>query len=285
MLYGHFELKWEGIMIKLNSVKFLDLLLVLALASTAFSIGIDLTTGDPVCPSIFTPIPEGGRSDQILWDLTHGVYLNYEPAGYYSSLTAALFAEGFDMETTDLGVNNIDLSPYEVIVICVGSSWDSQYQPAEVTAIVDFVNGGGGLLIIADASGCPNENILPVSIAFGTTVDLNTSEPSDLYFTNFISHRIFDNSTTIYYRAAGAVTCVPPSVEAAWSPIYSDVMVSLVDPSPRIVVMSDCNCFSNSYYSIEDNTAFSIDVFHYLAGHGVSLQHDTWGAIKAAANW
>lgn len=264
-------------------VRYLVPFALLVMTSLAASTDIDISTGELIVKPAFTPIPENMDNDQILWDLTHGIYLSYDPSGNYSNLTSILAGEGFDMETTTLGVNNIDLTPYEVIVINTLTSWDSQYQAAEVTALVDFVNSGGGLLIMSDNDGCHNANIQPVSSAFGTTVGLGTSEPSDLYFTNFVSHRIFDGITTIYYLVAGALSCVSPSVEAAWSPSYADVMVSLVDPSPRIVVLSDANVFSNDDYSTSDNIDFSINIFHYLAGHGVSLQNDTWGTIKTIA--
>ncbi len=254
----------------------------LAMATSVHGSDIDIATDLPTVAAGHEPLPRGGRNDQILWDLTHGVYLTYEPSGKYADLTAQLAGEGFDMETTDLGVNNIDLTPYEMIVIAVGSSWNSTYTGAEVTAIENFVNAGGGLLVMGDNPGCPNGNINPVSTVFGVTCGVSTGEPSDIYFTDFISHAIFDGIGTIYYRYAGAVSASPPASEAAWSPNYSDVMIGLVETSPRVVVLSDMNIFDSSYYSIADNIAFSLNLFHWLAGHGVALEQDTWGAIKSA---
>lgn len=245
--------------------------------------GVDLVTGLSVTPAISVPIPEpeGEKQLEILWDLTHGVYLLYEPSGNFSDLTAVLAGVGFGMNTTTLGVNNIDLTVYDVVVINVTSAWDSPYQAVEVTALTDYVNQGGGLLIMGAGSGCPNANINPVSQEFGTTCGGTTLEPDDLYFTSFIAHEIFDGITTLYFRATGVLTCAAPSVEAAWSPIYSDVLISLVDPSPRVVILGTCTGFSNDYFSNADNIDHSINVFTFLSGYPTVLEHDTWGAIKA----
>lgn len=251
--------------------------------ASVFAEDVDLATGLSVTPAITVPIlePEGVKQLEILWDLTHGVYLLYEPSGYFSDLTAVLAGTGFGMNTTTLGVNNIDLTVYDVVVICVTSAWDSPYQAVEVTALANYVDQGGGLLIMGAGGGCPNGNINPVSQEFGTTCGGTTYEPDDLYFTDFIAHEIFDGISTLYFRATGVLTCTAPSVEAAWSPTYFDVLISLVDPSPRVVILGTCTGFSNAYFSNADNIDHSINVFTYLSGYPTVIELDTWGAIKA----
>lgn len=242
---------------------------------------VDLVTHMPVTPLVPpVPIPEGDAQFEILWDLTHGVYLNFEPSGKFSDLTTVLAGVGFTMNTTDQGVQNIDLTVYDVVVINLTSAWSSEYQAAEVTALVNYVNQGGGLLIAGGNSGCPNGNINPVSQAFGTTCGVPSLEPSDLSFSNFLTHQIFDGISMIYFRATGALTCVSPSVEAAWSPIYSEVLITLVDPSSRIAVLGTSSGMSNNYFSMAHNIDFAVNLFHYLAGSPIPLEHITWGAIK-----
>lgn len=244
---------------------------------------VDLATGLSAAPAItvLTPEPDGGKQLEILWDLTHGVYGQYEPSGFYFNLTEVLANAGFGMNTTTLGVNNIDLTAYDVVVINVTSAWNSPYQTAEVIALDNYVNQGGGLLIMGAGGGCPNGNINPVSQEFGTTCGGATGEPNDLYFINFLTHEIFDGISTLYFRATGVLTCTPPSVEAAWSPTYSDVLISIVGPSPRVVILGTSTGFSNDYFSLADNTNFSVNVFTYLSGYPMLLETGTWGAIKA----
>ena len=91
--------------------------------------GIDVATGLPVSVGehndLEPKIASAGGS--ILWDLTHGVYLDYQPSGRFSSLTALLQSSGYTMETTDVGVDNVDLSRYDVLVVCLGSAHNSIY--------------------------------------------------------------------------------------------------------------------------------------------------------------
>ncbi|MHC4317746.1 MAG: hypothetical protein ACYS1B_04295 [Planctomycetota bacterium] len=89
----------------------------------------DLTTGLSATPCAYTAIPEPAGAVNVLWDLTHGIYLDYEPAGRFSGLVGMLSGMGYGFTTTDAGIDNIDLSPYDILVICVGSSWDSPYTP------------------------------------------------------------------------------------------------------------------------------------------------------------
>jgi hypothetical protein len=185
------------------------------------------------------------------------------------------------MNTTDIGVHNVDLTQYDVVVVFVTSAWNSAYTQEEVDSLVSFVNQGGGLLIGGANSGCPNGNINPVSLAFGTTCGITSNEPNDLYFTNFITHQIFDGIGQIYFRATGQLTCVSPCIEAAWSPTYSEVLITLTDPAPpRVVCLGTCTGMSNSYFYHAENMDFAENVFYYLAGAEIALERTTWGQIK-----
>jgi hypothetical protein len=256
---------------------------LLVLAPTAAAVEMDMVTLEEVDQTGVAALPSGGGEQpyEILWDLTHGVYLSYQPSGYFSTLTGVLATSGFNMNTTSTGVQNEDLTQYDVVVINLSSAWYSPYSSEEVDSLVSFVDQGGGLLVMGANSGCPNGNINPVSQAFGTTCGLSSIEPTDLYFTNFISHQIFEGISTIYYRATGALSCVAPSVEAAWSPTYSEVMVSLLDPSPpRVVILGTATGLSNNYIGNADNIDFGTNVFLFLAGWSIPLERTSWGEIK-----
>ena len=86
----------------------------------------------------------------ILWDTHHGVYFNYYPNGRYSTLRSLLVSKGHTVEVNASGILNLTLENYQVIVICLMSAWDSPYSTAEVSALKEFVAGGGGLLVMGD---------------------------------------------------------------------------------------------------------------------------------------
>lgn len=198
----------------------------------------------------------------VLWDTTHGVYLNYQPFARYTQLVAMLSDSGYTMECCGTGVHTVDLSQYDIIIIAVGSSWYSVYTQEEVDSLVSFYTQGhqrviltgdmnfcentyfgnadnvvftynlfdwlaetGGIFIMGDNPGCTNANINPVCSAFDMTAGVASLSPSDLYFTNFAPHNIFTNVDTIYYRAAGEVAASTPSEAIAWADTYQPTIV------------------------------------------------------------
>jgi hypothetical protein len=228
---------------------------------------IDLATDRPHVQgqeNINTPHPEGVRQHAILWDTTHGVYLNYQPFGRYNILVSNLADSGFTMSTCGTGLHTVDLSQYDVIIIAVGSSWNTSYTQEEVDSLLSYYNQynqrvlltgdmnfcedtyianadnvafsdnifdwlaeSGGILIMGDNPGCNNANINPVANAFYMTAGVAGLSPSDLYFTNFAVHPIFNGITQIYYRAAGEVAATTPAAAIAWTATNQPTIAAL----------------------------------------------------------
>ncbi len=211
---------------------------------------------------------DGGN---ILWDITQGVYNDREPSGYFSSLTSLLNSAGYNVMTTDAGVDNVDLSTYGVLVICLGSAWNSSYTTSEIDAISQFVNQGGGLLILGDNPNCPNENVNPLSEEFGISLGVSSIDPGDLYFSNFSSLEIFDGINEIYYRAAGEITVTTLAIIEAFTPEGKGVIASNVFHPGRVLALGDYNCWGNEYITNVDNQAFAENVFNWLSQTNSSI--------------
>lgn len=252
-------------------------LLSLLLAGHAAAV-TDVMTGREAVDAQSTPLP-GQLGANVLWDLTHGVYYLYEPSGLYSELVADLAANGLVVATTTSGVDNIDLSAYSILVICAGSSWTSAYTASEVAAIVDFVNGGKGLLILGDNATARPENINPVAQAFGTTTGVSTLN-ADFTFTDYIPHALFDGVNAIQYATAGELDGQAPAIEAAFSDAGKP-LVTVVEPC-KVVVTGDINFADNEYNHFVDNRTFSLNIFQWLSGGCVptSTERATWGKVK-----
>jgi hypothetical protein len=232
---------------------------------------IDATTGEA-----FRPAPHQDLTAEkmdttggtVLWDLTHGVYFNYEPSGRFSSVVSLLASEGYTVDTTTAGVDNVDLSVYDVLVVCVGSAWYSAYTASEITAIETFVNNGGGLLVMGENTNTPNGNINPVAQAFGATCGVSYLTPDDLYFANFAAHAIFTGCSQIYYRAAGELSASSPGQLVAWADTGEGTVAVAESGAGRIVVTGDADFCANSYIGNADNQLFAEDVFDWLAEAG-----------------
>jgi hypothetical protein len=198
--------------------------------------------------------PSGPRQHTILWDTTHGVHLLYSPNGRYSNLAAMLVDSGFTIVMNGQGVHNIDLSPYDIIVINIASSWNSAYTGAEVNALLSWYDNGhqqvihtsdanwcdnsymhladdsvfscnvfkhlstpGGIAIMSENTACPNANVAPVVQAFNMNCGISYLSPSDLYFSNFAAHPIYNSVSQVYYRAAGELSASAPAQEIGWT--------------------------------------------------------------------
>ena len=228
---------------------------------------VDSTTGDTIKDVKTTQLDQkitASSGCAVLWDLTHGVYnFNHEPSGSFSSLVSLLSSKGYTIDTTNAGILNIDLSQYDVLVICLGSAWDSQYTAEEVSAITSFVQNGGGLLVMGENTDCPNGNINPVAQEFGTTCGVSYLSPLDLYVNDLAPHPIFDGVSEFYMRAAGEVDGVSPSEEVAWTDSKGTVTVATLG-SGRVVITGDTSFCENQYISNADNQLLSENIFDWL---------------------
>ena len=219
-------------------------------------------------------------SGPILWDITHGVLDDYEPAGRYSILANLLNASGSSITVTDQGVENVDLSLYCVLVICLGSAWDSPYTSGEAAAIETYVANGGGLLVLADHPDTPAAaHLNPVTQVFGTSVAVSYPLPFDTPFSNFAAHEIFAGVNQIFYRAAGELEGTTPSVEVAWT-TSSKAMVTVVNPH-GVVITGDINFCDNNFLANSDNQTFILNVFDWLCTGTVGTEARRWGDVKA----
>lgn len=209
------------------------------------------------------PLSSASSGGNILWDLTHGVYLDYEPSGRYSSLVSLLHGLGFSVQTTDTGLDTVDLSQYDILVICLESAWYGAYTASEAAAIASFVAQGGGLLIMGENTSGPNGNINPVANAFGTTCGISFIWPFDLYITDLATHPIFNKVSEIYYRSAGEITVFPPAELVASYEDYGVAAVAEVDDG-KVVILGDSNCWDNMYIGYADNQLFAENTFKWL---------------------
>lgn len=255
----------------------LSLVLLLSIGVGSVLAVTDVTNGRPAVQYPVVPLPTGQRDFNVLWDLTHGVYLGYEPAQNYSELAAMLAANGFAVTTTTAGVDNIDLSPYDMLVINAADAYISAYGPSEVAAIVDFVNNRGGLLVMGDNTGVWPQNYNIVPQAFGTTCAVATDDSP----TDFINHQIFNGVSTLSFLVSGVLSVGSPSIPAATNP-GGQPLVSLVDPC-KVVVVGDINVWDNGDLTLVDNQQFALNVFTCLVSGGppVPVRTGTWGAIKS----
>ena len=214
-------------------------------------------TQSPEESSIAPPATTAGLRDsaQVYWDLSHiprrGSDGSYEPSGVFSSLASALQDAGIDIQTGSNSVVSLNLDQYDVVVISATSSYESPYSAAEAAAVGEFVERGGGLIILAEDSSFTN-NIVEVAAYFNVSVAVSTG----IYdvFTDS-SQSITEGVSTLYYYNGGSVRT--GSTEYAF--------IQQTVGSGRLVVIGDSNLFDNRWLAKANNQSFALNVFRWAS--------------------
>lgn len=214
-------------------------------------------------------------SYSVLWDTSHGVAGadldgngGYQPSGYYQTLVQHLGDNGFTVDTTSDGFLTDDPADYDVIVVCLASAYDSAYTTVEAECVADFVDDGGGLLIMGDLN--PNTNIQPVADEFDITLGVSNLTLLELYISDFTGHPIFGEVDEIYMYAAGELTASSPASPVAWKEGTGEAIAAVAEYGQgRVVALGDCSLWTKNefwdYFNKEDNPQFSLNTFNYLA--------------------
>jgi hypothetical protein len=234
-----------------------------AAAPTLTAQDVDQLTGQPPQPPnqiVLEPVSEMPGAQDIIWDLTHGVYLNYEPSGDFAPLVTVLQASGYTVTTTNTGIDTIDLSPYQIMVLCVASTADSAYTPAEVAVIQNFVQAGGGLFLMGDNPASWPQNIDPVAQAFGVTTGQSDSVAP---FTDFDPHPVTTGVSELSPIAAGNLAVTPPSTTIGRDGTAQPLLTVAEVLSGKVVIFGDVNTCSTRI-TLADNQLFCENVFGWL---------------------
>lgn len=219
-----------------------------------------------------SPAPPSPKDVSVLWDYTHGVFCPgycYDLTSQYSTLASILTSNGYALSTTSSGVDNMDLSPYRIVVINLASNWYSAYTASEADSLAAFVARGGSVLIQSENTGCPNGNLAQVVSRLGMSVGLG--DPQECY-SSFTSNptyaQIFAGITPggVCTAAPGAVGASAPSEIIGWMGGYGAMAGRCVDGQGGVILVSDINLWDNTYLSYgPNNDELLLNVFAWLS--------------------
>ena len=216
----------------------------------------------------------------VLWDTSHFVYTGYDPStpgGYYESLSLDLANNGFDIQTSSTGFDSdTQLATSDVAVICAATSKYFDYNTAEINALTSFVDGGGGLLVMADYdpfSIYGYQSVLSAfDISLGSWIETTNPEGSLYVVTGELAdHPVFDGVNGIHmYNAlemtvSGSVQSIAQATNSTGQQV--DIVASLVYGQGRVIVLSDADIWSvatTDYYGLADNQQFAMNTFEHL---------------------
>lgn len=212
-----------------------------------------------------TSVKNNASSLSVLIDLSKP---RLPASGSYFGLIELLNADGYSVSTSNESVLNLNLEDYDVIVLGARFAGEA-YSQAETDTIKAYVNNGGGLFIVGEASDCylcaaANQVLSDISkpiagMSFSPDV---TIERRDLSFSNLASHEIFTNVNQLFYRYAGSVQVDSSEYSLAKT---DDGQHTLIALNNNVIVVSDTSFTGIPYLDRADNAQFIQNTFSYLA--------------------
>lgn len=214
-----------------------------------------------------------GLKKKILFDDTHGCRPGI--VGDWTEYETALNNAGYPVaHYTASSVTLAALKKHDAFVITVPRV---NYTSAEKTAIVDFVNDGGGLMIVQDFGNAPwSAPTREILNLFGANDDNNFMEdPTNHYLPgqyddvvfdsqrNFLSHPIVNGWNSFHVDAASSL-----SADGAWTtvvetdddsiPARRPAVIARAFGSGRVVAFGDSNTWADHHINHLDNRVFGV---------------------------
>ena len=248
-------------------------------------------------PATVQDVAAPGLTFKVLFDETHGV--NADPWNGRYTIDEAYrdWADRLRRRSYEVVANRTQplsaslLSGYKVCVIALPSS---SLWPEEITALRDFVAGGGGLLLLPDAFG-GGSVLNAVSETFGIRIntdvlaDWDDSRP--IRPVHFFMHTwparnaLTTHVDVVMYDWGSSLTLQPPAqafgtgdantwvdrngnmqLDPGEEVGYPTGMAWSSYGNGKVVVIGDSNLFMNMYSQEFDNAQLSANVVDWLAG-------------------
>ncbi|MGY5858564.1 MAG: DUF4350 domain-containing protein [Candidatus Thorarchaeota archaeon] len=221
-----------------------------------------------------SPKPKG----RIAYDLCHSPRLSVDFwDGDYSTLTsptnnmeqlrnlAANHSYTFDKFYPDAAGNftAARLAKYDVLILL----WpDIDYSSAERTAVMEWVEGGGSLLVLGDRTGLVgggtgdvfiNQLISPLDMSLGTTDVVNFASMTPA------THLTLEGLTSLAIGYRNYLVVLGNATEI-WMDGTDAVVAGQEYGAGRVILASDMNIFDNTLLGEESNKYFALNVFNWL---------------------
>ncbi len=201
----------------------------------------------------------------LLWVNTYGTYLSYDLNGSFSGLRDTLLAHGHSIEQRTDHVDAIDLSPYDVVIVCLGSNWNGSFTASEAHALAQFVRQGKGLLIMSENNACPNGNLQALMDTFSFTA--GGVDPGDVDMSNFTSEapwaNMFAGVSALHFDDPGAVTGPNWLIEYGGN-YFAAAQCFGAGPQGVPMIIGDINIWDNTNLNLQNNKTFLLNVVSFL---------------------
>ncbi|MFN0151528.1 MAG: hypothetical protein ACKVU1_12565 [bacterium] len=218
-----------------------------------------------------------------------------------SGFTSFLETQGWTVETNTIRPVTVDLlTPYDIVMIPVGTTNILPFVSSEVEAFESYVQGGGGVWIFHD-SGKPPSGINSLASAFGitfyndTVIDSTDNEDNTRFWpriSELAVHPATDGVSSFGYYAGCCLSVSPPAfiLGSGDADAYSancntsPTVLAAYEAGGRVVFSGDNTPLFPSYYPerLRDEEELLLqNIVNWLLGEGpTATTPASWGRIK-----
>ncbi|MCK4477096.1 PKD domain-containing protein [Candidatus Bathyarchaeota archaeon] len=205
----------------------------------------------------------------VLVDQTHGT----DGIHSYSIWVANLTEGGYVVETHTLGsITSNVLEGYDVFVIPQAHDY---YSSDELSAIQDFVQNGGGLLVIGDDAPYVYTDL--TSFAGITWI----SGGYGGYTSDITLHAVTDGVNMAYFDSPGMIYVTYPAIDLIRD-YYGNVMLAVSEVGTgKVIGIADEHSINDYYIGFADNLRLADNMINWI---GVRYPHDLAVSVRALSH-
>ncbi len=223
---------------------------------------------------------------RVLYDLTHQPWIptdTWEWAGdahYLTTWRNGLVSRSFTMDklhpSTEGNLTSDNLAPYDMLVV---NQPLLSYSSQEIQAVEQWVLDGGGLFVVGDNPGVPDnyhldDLISPYGLQFNDTVS-----PYDQTAAVFDMHPTTEDCTSLSYHGSTNLI-LSGGAYPIWSYAPGEVAAGASEYGEgRVVVICDANSVADAWIGEANNYEFAMNVANWVTTSKatVLLYHDISG--------
>ncbi|MBN2230524.1 MAG: hypothetical protein JW779_13130 [Candidatus Thorarchaeota archaeon] len=228
---------------------------------------------------------------RIVFDYTHNPYYTIDPwdntpgafTGYYEIWRNDLVMRGYLVDKlfpSPEGTLTVQrLSPYHLLVeVLPDENFAFNFTSAEVAAVADWVNSGGGLLVLSDNwSGSlitPNQMLNYLLSPYNIEIFqyVYAGAIVDVYDQEF--HPTTEGCTQLYMRYTGFINYTLTGFPI-WTQDGNTYVAGDTYGEGRIILSSDLNYLADNYIMNQDNRDFGINMVNWLSAGAARVLYYT----------
>jgi hypothetical protein len=234
------------------------------------------------------PRPKG----RVLFDYSHFPYygidvgdpVGFNAAGRYSLWRDYMVNHSFTVDKLyysaagNLTAEN--LAPYDMLVIAAP---DWNFTAAEVTAVTNWVEAGGGLFVMGEFHSSyltpANHNLNYLLTSFALSLNTTDDYSGTIVTTDSFMHPINEDVAEVQFRT-GSFVNHSGSAYPIWIDGGNTLLAGQEYSIGKVLVSGDINCLGNDIEN-SDNLQLSLGIPNWLTSGGarVLMYADTWGGL------